>query len=300
MRRAVVPLLVLITGSLLGLNLVVVKIALRYSDPLTIQAMATAAGALVMLGTSAASGHRLVPRGRELLAALAVAGAMTVGSSLGLSFGVQRIDAGIAALVMSTTPIVTMVLSRIVLRERQSVLAIIGGILGVLGVSLISLSVGTRGGSEQVKGMLLLMIGALGWSLGLIFMKTLGHGVPARPLIGWQMTIGAPVLVVLALVSTKMAAEWTLWFVAAILYMGLLAKALTFLLQLATIRLGSPVQASLTAFLMPLFGTAGGVILLDETVTAAQLVGAGAILSGVALVLRSRARVQIDLAPPPA
>ncbi|MGH9194134.1 MAG: DMT family transporter [Acidimicrobiia bacterium] len=298
-RQVLVAFLVMVMGLLLGLNLVVVKLALRSSDPLTIQALASAAGAVVMLGTSKVAGHPTIPRGRDRTAAFAVGAAMTVMSSLGLSFGVERVDAGVAAVVMSTTPLVTMLLCRVFLREMQPVQAMVGALLGLLGVFLVSLSVGAQGGLEQFQGVLLLLVGAGGWSLGLVFMKTLGHGVPARPLIAWQMSLGTPVLIVLALLVSGMQADWTVWFGAALLYMGLVAKALTFVLQLMTLRLGSPVQASLTAFLMPVFGTIGGVVFLNESVSLGQFAGAVAILSGVALLLRARAAASNVLPGPP-
>lgn len=287
-----------VLGALLGFNIVAVKIAMRDADPLTIQAFATVVGALVMLAGTAILGPRRLPDRRLTRAAIAVSLVMTVAASVGLSFGVQRVDAGLAALIMSVTPIMTLALSVLVLRERRSWHGTAGMAFGLVGVAIVSVGAGLRGGTDEAWGTLLLLGGALGWSSGLIIMRTIGHGLPAVLLTAWQMTIGAPILVAITLLTTGITVTWTWTLVACLLYMGLLAKGLGTLLQLYTLRIGSPVHASLTAFLMPIFGALGGIVFLGETLERSEVVGAVAILVGIALVLRARGGGPEAGAPP--
>jgi drug/metabolite transporter (DMT)-like permease len=292
-------LLVLGTGMVLGFNLVAVKFAVRDSDPVTIQAVATVIGVIAMVVVPTLIGRGSLPDKRESRAALIVGLAMSVASSLFISFGVQRIDAGLSALIMSTTPIMTLLLGRVLLRERHSWHGPAGVACGLVGVATVSAGAGMSGDSS-LSGVVLVVLGALGWSVGLIAMRVFGVGMSANKLTAWQMAFGAPILVVVAVVAFGFEIDVTASFVGAVIYMGLMAKGLGTVMQLHTIRISGAVQASMTAFLMPLFGTLGGVVMLGESVAGYEVAGAVGILAGVALVLRARGKVAPVPTVPPA
>ena len=295
---SITALLVLASGMLLGFNLVAVKLAIRGSDPVTIQAVATVIGVIAMVLVPTCFGRGSLPNRQESRAAMIVGLAMTVASSLFISFGVQRIDAGLSALIMSSTPIMTLTLSMVLLRERHSWHGPAGVACGLAGVATVSVGAGVSGDSS-LSGVVLVLLGALGWSFGLITMRVFGTGMSAQKLTAWQMAFGAPILVVVAFVMFGFRIDMSVTFVFAVLYMGLMAKALGTVLQLHTIRIGGAVQASMTAFLMPLFGSLGGVVLLGETIDGYEISGAVGILAGVALVLRARGTLPPTPAVPP-
>jgi len=69
----------------------------------------------------------------------------------------------------------------------------------------------------------------------------------------------------------------------AILYAGLFPTGLAFLLRVVLIRSAGPIFMSLVSYIVPLWATLLGVILLDETLMPSTYIGAAIILSGVGL-----------------
>lgn len=274
-RRWKIAGLVITIAAILGFNLVALKTAIGASDPITVQALSTVVGVVAMLAVARAlSAPMALPR-RDMPAALAVGLALTVGSSLGVAFGVQRVNAGLAALLLSATPIWALILDVLVTRVRHSWHGLAGVGLGFLGVAVVA----SGSGPNELLGVVFMLAGAFGWSLGLVLMNRLGPRVPPATFIGWQMLLGTPVLLVVGYLTTGLTATWSVLFVAALAYAGAMAKAVSFLLQLLVVRLGTALHASLTAFVMPVFASIAGFALLGERIHAVQALGAVAILT---------------------
>lgn len=288
----VIAALVTTIAAILGLNLVVLKVALRFAGPVTVQGFAAAVAAATFFTVAHASGAPLGLRRAQVIPAVSVAMTLTVGSSLGIVFGVARIDVGIASLLMSTTPIAALVLGWVLLGERHTWRGMAGVVLGVIGVAIVASAV--RGsGDTELLGVVFMLVGSASWSLGLVLMKMLADGIERSTFIAWQTFLGIPVLLAVAWVIEGLQIQLTWLFALSVLYAGAFSKGLSFFLQLTVVRLGSSTHAATTAFLIPVFGTLAGVVLLSEGVGMEQALGAVAILGGVALVLRSR----IEIAP---
>jgi drug/metabolite transporter (DMT)-like permease len=285
-RRLTVLALVVGIAAILGCNMVALKLALRESDPVTIQALATVVAMVTLLAAARAGGKPLrLPR-HTLRGVVGVSLGMTVGSSLGVGLGVQRVSAGVAALLMATTPIITLVLDLVVLRQRHTWHGPVGVVLGIAGVA----GVAWGAGQNEALGVVFMILGAFGWSVGLLAMNSVQGQVPLTSFLAMQMALGVPVLLLAGYLLHGLAANWTLVFVAAVVYSGAMAKAVSFLLQLVVVRHGTALHASLSAFLIPVFAFLAGYAFLGERIRTIELVGAVAILLGVMLVLRSGAR----------
>lgn len=286
-RRLIVVVLITTIAAILGFNLVALKVAIKASDPATAQALSMVVAVASMFVVAELTGEPRRLERRWWPAAMAMAGTLTVFSTLGIAFGVERVDAGVAALMISTMPIISLLLDRVLLHQRHSLHGYIGALIGFLGIGIMALAEQRTGGGTQLLGVVYLLLGALGWALGLLLMKSLAGDAPPSTLLAWTFALGTPVLLVVGVVTNGLRVEWSPLVVLAILYAGVLAKGASFLLQIAAVRLGTPVQASLTAFLMPVFGTLAGVLLLDEAIRTVQIVAALPVLGGVGLVLRS-------------
>lgn len=284
-----VAVLVTLVAAILGLNLVALKVAIAASDPVTVQALGVLLTTVVMFAAVAVNGGPLRLERRYVPAAVGIALSLTVGSSIGIAFGVERVTAGVASLLVSTVPIITLALEYLTAGTLPSRRGVAGVLVGFAGVGIVALGEQRTGGTTQALGVLYMVLGSAGWSLGLVLMRTLGDGAPRATLLAWQFLVSAPLLLVLGALATGLRVEWTGLVALAILYSGPAAKGVSFFLQLTVVRLGTAVHASLTAFLMPIFGTLAGIALLGERVHTAQVLGAVAILGGVTLVLRSRA-----------
>ncbi|MCA8838055.1 MAG: DMT family transporter [Proteobacteria bacterium] len=290
--KILVGLIVVSIAAILGVNLVALKVAIAASDPVTAQAlsMIPAIAAMFLYTRIAKEPTRLARKWWP--AATGMALSLTVVSTLGIAFGVQRVSAGVAALMISTTPIMALILESIVFRQQRSWHGYAGVAIGFLGVGGVAVIERQIGGDTQLLGILYLLFGAFGWALGLVLMKAAANTAPRSTLLAWTFIIGTPVLIAIGSLTRGLRVDWS-WTVAlAITYAGVFAKTISFLLQITAVRLGSPVHASLTAFLMPIFGTLAGVLLLGEKIEASQIVAAVPLLVGVGLVLRSSVTIR--------
>lgn len=84
-----------------------------------------------------------------------------------LSIGEQTVSAGVASLLVSTTPIFSAIIATIFLREKMSRLSWVGSLIAFLGVFIIMVGTGDQLVFEL--GVLIILIGALGESFYFVF-----------------------------------------------------------------------------------------------------------------------------------
>jgi drug/metabolite transporter (DMT)-like permease len=212
-----------------------------------------------------------------------------------MAFGVQHIDAGLAAILTSVTPIASLVIGR-AMGDSGSWHGPAGVALGVVGVAVVAAgAIGSN--TNRPIGIGLIVVSSLCWALGMVGMR-LSHGaMPLAVLVAWQLILGTPVLFATAWFATGLSARWSWDFVVALIYAGLLAKAISFLLQLWIVGKASMLAASSVAFLIPIFGTVAGLVFFHESIRLSMVVGSIVILAGVAFVAHDRGRMVGAAAP---
>jgi drug/metabolite transporter (DMT)-like permease len=86
---------------------------------------------------------------------------------------------------------------------------------------------------------------------------------------------------------------------AAIAVLGLVCTGAAFVVWFGLLRRTGPVAAVTVTLLAPVFGVAWGAAFLDEPLTPGLVVGAAAVLAGVALITAPRRPATAALAEPP-
>lgn len=291
--------LVALVAAILGFNMVALKFALVDAGPFTVQALAAVAASSVFFTLAVLQRAPLRLERAQIPAAFGAGMALTVGSAVLVAAGVERVSAGVASLLMSMTPVITLALSALLLGERTTPLGVLGVAAGFAGVAVVAFTA-DRSVAAELLGVLFMVMGAGAWSSGIIIMRRFAQDIVPSTFVAWQTLFGIPVLFVLAYVVEGFVLEWGVVFVLAVLYAGVFSKGTSFFLQLRIVRLGTATTASLTAFLLPVFGTLAGVIVLGETVRIGQVIGGAIILAGVGLVLRARDGVRTPLPQTPA
>lgn len=271
------------TSLLFGNNFVALKVGLEHAGPLTVQAWSTLLAGAALALLMVRSGEPL-PRGRATWAAAGGVGlCLTVGSSLLMVYGVRFVTAGLAALLVSSAPIFTLVLSAPALHQRGSATAWAGALVGLAGVGLISVGAAERGGGV---GVVLLLAAAALWALGLIATKRFAGGADGIAFVTLQTLLGVPMLFAAAVLVEGLEARWAPALVLALAYSGVASKGLGSLLQYRVTAWSTPAQSSLAAFLVPAVALVTGALVLGETARPAQLLGGAVVLVGVVLVRR--------------
>jgi drug/metabolite transporter (DMT)-like permease len=205
--------------------------------------------------------------------------------NLTLNEAERRIDAGTAALVVQVGPLVVALLATVFFGERLSRWLVIGMAVGFGGVVLIGRASSTSE-TGDVLGVLLAVVAALTFAVGVLTQKRLLVSMGALPLTFWYCLAGIVVCLpwsgeLVGVVQEADAA--TLGWIA---YLGLLPSAVAFVLWAYALSHSDAGKFSLTTFLVPFITALMAWLLLDEVPPALAFVGGALCIAGVLLTRR--------------
>jgi drug/metabolite transporter (DMT)-like permease len=197
-----------------------------------------------------------------------------------------------ALLMLSLIPIVTLLGSSLLWRERPS-----GGQIGGAAISLVGASVLiTRGDVAGIlaqglnPGDLWMLLGVAIWSAYTLLLRRCPKELP--PLVALTASAGAALALMappLALLTpTPLAVFASPAVLLSIGYIAVFASVVGFQLWLRGVARVGPARAGQFLHLMPVFGATLAFVVLDEAPTAAQIAGAALVLSGLAVFERYR------------
>jgi len=150
---------------------------------------------------------------------------------------------------------------------------------------------GTPAGGAIWLGDLLGIAAAMSWSgatLTIRFSRL--SDAPATVTLLYQLTGGFLLLFAAALATGQTGFTVTPILVASLAFQTVMVSCVSFLAWFALLRTYLASQLGVLSFMTPLFGVAFGVVLLDEALDAAFVVGAAMVLAGVFSVSRGGLR----------
>lgn len=276
-----------------GVNYAVIKAALREFQPMAFNglrfALATATIALLLRhrGTS-------LRMPREGLWRLALLGVLD-NAIYQLLFieGIARTTAANASLIMASSPMIVALLATALGRDRLRGYAWLGVMLVVTGLALVISAQGVDSFTDlNFAGDLLVLASAATWAL----YSVLASGVIARTssLSATMVTFlsGTPVLLLMAAPSLA-SQDWrgigaTGWLGVA--FSGILAIGLGYLIWNTGLGELGGTRTAVYSNLTPVVAAALAWVTLGERWNLAQVVGAAAVLAGIALTRRGTVR----------
>lgn len=230
------------------------------------------------------------PTRRQWLSTGLIGLMLLLGGNGLVSWAEQRIDSGIAALLVGTAPI-WMVLADSVLSRRvprwQAIIGLLTGFAGIV-VLVGPRSLLTGDSRYDLLGITAVVLAALSWSLGSVISRKVD--LPRSPLLvtGMEMLAGCVGLMLVSLLR----GEWTGFAVGAVSMRSVLALlylivagslggfvAYTWLLRNAPISL-----VATYAYVNPLVAILLGGLLAQESLTAQVLLAAVVIIGSVILI----------------
>lgn len=279
-------LLLLCMALIWGVNYAVVKYATGELLPLAFNSARVLLAVVVLFAIVRFGGHTL-PRGRDLLALLALG---ALGNGLYQIFfieGIARTRAGDAALLIAAAPAFMALLGRVRGSEVTSRRGVLGIALSLIGIGLVVLgsSESTAGGSSSLLGDLLILASSICWSLYSVLVKPYTERIQGLPLHATTMLGGAIPLVIVAL-PALLQTHWTslsagAW--GAFAYSGLLALTLAYLFWYRGVKMLGPTRAAMYANLQPIVALGAAWATLHEAPRVPQLAGAAFIMAGLVL-----------------
>jgi drug/metabolite transporter (DMT)-like permease len=196
-----------------------------------------------------------------------------------------------AAVIMVTTPIIVLILSAIIMKEKMIKRKIFGILLGLFGTGFLILygkSIGNA--SNALLGNLLVFINAVSYAFYLILVKKLMDKYNAFTFVKWIYTFG--LLMVLPFGwSEYQEIQWAtipthiLW---EIVFVVLFTTFFTYLFNLVSMRELKPTTVSVFIYLQPLFATIFAISVGKDELTFVKIVSAVLIFVGVYLVTQKK------------
>ena len=277
----------LLMSVIWGVNYSVIKYGTTVVPPLAYNGMRIMIAAVALTIIALRWGGEAPPR-RDLLALLALG---ALGNGIYQVFfveGLARTRAGEAALVVGASPALMALIGRVRGVERVNQRGAVGIALSMFGVALIVLSRAAAGGPAHggsLAGDLLVLCGSVCWAVYTILL------IPyTKRLSGWWVTaltiVGGSLVLAVVGGADMATVSWisltgSAW--AAILYSGLGALVIAYLLWYYGVRVVGPTRTALYGNLQPLIALLVAWLTLGEVPTTWQGLGAATIVSGVLL-----------------
>jgi drug/metabolite transporter (DMT)-like permease len=242
-----------------------------------------------ILGTVALVRREPLPRRRDLLA-IAAFGVLWLGVySVSLNAAERRVDAGTAAMLINTGPILIAVLAGIFLKEGFPRWLFAGCAVAFSGCVLIGLA-SSQSGSRGGLGIALLIVAAVAYATAVVIQKpVLARASPLQ--VTW-LGCASGTVVCLPFAPTLVGelddagADAIGWMI----YLGVASTALGFATWAFALRRMSAGRLASLAYLIPLVAIVLGWALLGETPPWLAAVGGGLCLAGVYLARRRAER----------
>lgn len=297
-RRIGLPVPVLIALAVVyvvwGSTYLGIKIALEGFPPMLLGSFRFLAAGAVLYAWSA---RRETARPTAIQwGAAALAGTlMLVGGNGAVTWAEQRIDSGVAALLVASVPLWMALLARVWHGERLRRAAVIGLLIGFIGVAIL---VRPTGDGVSLWPSLAVLAGAFSWAAGSIYVRRAPLPVHALRGTSMQMLAGGAVFGVIGLVTGEAGrldlASVTWRSASALIYLAIFGSILAFSAYTWLLRNTKPSVVSTYAYVNPFVAVLLGAVLLSEPVTGGMAVAAVLIIAGVALIVTpGRARSQV-------
>ena len=220
---------------------------------------------------------------------------LAIGAALAYYFvfensALQRTYSSNVSLIVATIPFLTGILSMLIYKTRFFNLKSTAGLItAYLGVFLIILN-GSRFEGVEPVGDLLALGAAVMFAIYSVLMQKAGHAASMIQMTRKVFLYGLLVLAVTVLLDGQpvIPAGLGAQSLVSLLYLGIVASSLAFILWNRAIRAIGPVKTNQYIYLIPVMTTIVSSLILDERITVMTVLGTVLILSGLYVSEKSR------------
>jgi drug/metabolite transporter (DMT)-like permease len=264
-----------------GMNWIVMKYGLVYAHPVIYNIERTLIAIVLLFGVML---WRRMPLKPESWTAVIVTGLFqTTINSGATTMALAAGGAGRTSVLVFTMPFWTLLLAWPVLHERVRGTQWLAVLLALLGLMLVVEPWHWEGDLEPK---LWAALSGFGWAAGSVATKYFQrrHRLEMLNLLAWQMVAGIVPLCLIPLVHPFPATQWNALYVAALLYAGVVATAIGFLLWTMILVSLPAGTASLNMFAIPVIALTSSMIVFGERLTLPEWLGIASIGAGLVIV----------------
>lgn len=278
-----------LNAAIIGFSFLFTKMALEHAHPLDTLMYRFAASFAVMSIPVAFGRIKLKYRGKPLYKALLLATMYPLGFFTLQTFGLQHAASAEGGILYAFTPVVTMLLATVFLKEATTVPQKLSIFLSVFGVVFIFIMKGSSIELSNITGVFLLFLSCLALA---------GYNVLARALLRVfhpgeisYLLLGVGFVAFLVVSLTSHIAAGTLnhlfaplasgTFIVSILYLGVMSSLVTALTANYALSKIEASKMSVFANLSTVVSIVAGAMFLEENITVYHIIGSALIITGV-------------------
>ena len=285
----------LFTALLWGGNFSAIKELLIVLDPLDVIFLRALGASLFFVIYLGVSGNPLISIERADLIRLILIGVAGITvMNLATTYGQNLLPAALASLIVTSSPVFTVVIAAALGHERinqRTVLGIGIAFLGFLVVVLLGTDRGASFGGGQLRGIGILILAPLSWAVYTVLSKPLLGRYPPFHIASYTVICGTFSFLFIPLwhegtISRIGNLDARGWFAA--FFASVMAYALAYFLWYRGLQHLTASQTSIYLYMVPVFGVLTAWLILGESITAWFLLGGLTILAGVVITNTAR------------
>ena len=206
-------------------------------------------------------------------------------------WALKYVDSGFAALLASTQPVFVLILMRLIYKQEILPKAIIGVVMGILGMILLVNQQGMELRENSLIGILMILTCILSWSYASVFVAK--HEMPVNYFVstGYQMISGGILLLLASLILGESWLPPNLWSSSSQMSMILLiifGSIVAFTSFNYLLKVVSTEKVATSAYVNPVIALILGWYVLDEKLTRQSILAALILLTGVYFINRTK------------
>ncbi len=206
--------------------------------------------------------------------------------NIALNAAEQRVDAGTTAMLVNVGPLILALLAGVLLGEGFPPRLVVGSLIAFGGVAVIGAA--TSGRSAGTAGVLLCLVAAVGYAVGVVAQKPLLGRLPALEVTWLACTVGAVACLPFSPQLVWEAADARVSTLAWIGYLGAFPTAVAFTTWAFALSHTTAGRMGATTYLVPPVAILLAWLLLDESPEPLAFAGGALCLLGVAVARRTR------------
>jgi drug/metabolite transporter (DMT)-like permease len=284
--------MLLFLGVTWGSSFVLIGVALPTIPPITITAIRCLLAALALLAAARMLGHAIPRGGRVWLSFLAMGLTNSALPFILIAGGQTRIDSSLAAILIATVPLFTLVLAHFFAGDRSTPKRVAGVAIGFGGIVLLIGPSALAGIGADLLGQIMVVGGALCFAITQVLVKRHRGGAPV---VGAACSIACSALwtIPLALLVEQpwRGAAPGAGAVAAVLVLGLLSTGFTHFVFFLLLQRTGPQFVTLNNYIAPSVGLVLGIVFLGENPHWTAYVALPVIIAGIFVATRAPRRV---------
>lgn len=264
---------------------ILLKVAGTSLSPLALTAVRGLMGGFLIAAFMAATGHEILPRGREYRDWIVLGFLQGVVPNTLTAYALTQISAGLTSMIQASTPLVVAVLAQALFASEQLTRRRMIGLLIGFGGMVLLVGPAALGSAEvNLSGIGAMMAVAVSYALGNLYVRSIPQVQPIRLALGQQVFSGLPTFAAVIWLGGFPAFAPALDAVPVLLLLGIFGTALPIVLYMNILKKAGPTVGSMNGYFLPPWTIVLGFVILGEPVSLREAVATLIVLSGVAIV----------------